>query len=189
MNADAFSDLTLAIVCAVLGWIAGRPRAAWTGGLMILGIASAFGVLRFSEVPGMLGPHKFMSTFSACVSFTLFAIALRWPMSPTATRMTAAGRFIVLVGGFGVSAALTFAPWWAQALPGLSILLIVATMVQRRSLVGIAGALTLVAGFAVFAAVKPDVVLAGLFNKVQALHCLLAIGLILLSRVKLDNDL
>ena len=104
MNADALSDLILALVCAYLGWSAGRQRAAWTGGMLILGIASTLGVLRFSEVPWALGPHKFMSVFSACVSFTLFAIALRWPFSPTSTRMAAAGRFIVLVGqrvGFG----------------------------------------------------------------------------------------
>ena len=189
MNANALSDLILALVCAYLGWSAGRQRAAWTGGMLILGIASTLGVLRFSEVPWALGPHKFMSVFSACVSFTLFAIALRWPFSPTSTRMAAAGRFIVLVGGFGVSAALTVAPWWGQALPGLSIILIVATMLQRKSLVGILGALSLVGGFAVFAAVKPDVLLAGMFNKVQALHYLLAIGLLLLSRVKLDKDL
>ena len=149
MNADALSDLILALVCAYLGWSAGRQRAAWTGGMLILGIASTLGVLRFSEVPWALGPHKFMSVFSACVSFTLFAIALRWPFSPTSTRMAAAGRFIVLVGGFGVSAALTVAPWWGQALPGLSIILIVATMLQRKSLVGILGALSLVGGFAV----------------------------------------
>lgn len=74
-------------------------------------------------------------------------------------------------------------------MPGLSIILIVATMLQRKSLVGILGALSLVGGFAVFAAVKPDVLLAGMFNKVQALHYLLAIGLLLLSRVKLDKDL
>lgn len=114
MNADALSDLILALVCAYLGWSAGCQRAAWTGGMLILGIASTLGVLRFSEVPWALGPHKFMSVFSACVSFTLFAIALRWPFSPTSTRMAAAGRFIVLVGGFGVSAALTVAPGGAK---------------------------------------------------------------------------
>ena len=65
MNADALSDLILALVCAYLGWSAGRQRAAWTGGMLILGIASTLGVLRFSEVPWALGPHKFMSVFSA----------------------------------------------------------------------------------------------------------------------------
>ncbi|MBK7655327.1 MAG: hypothetical protein IPJ18_09540 [Betaproteobacteria bacterium] len=140
-NADALSDLILALaVPAYLGWSAGRQRAAWTGGMLILGIASTLGVLRFSEVPWALGPHKFMSVFSACRrSRCCHRCAGRSRhIHPHGCRraLYRAGGWLWRVGGAHRRS------WWGwQALPGLSIILIVATMLQRKSLVGILGSL------------------------------------------------
>ena len=101
MNADALSDLVLLLACTASAWLFGAGRPAWRGGMLLLGLAAAAGVLRYSGVDWALGPHRFMSLLAACVAFLLMLTALRWPEAPLAKRATAVGRFVVLGGGFG----------------------------------------------------------------------------------------
>ena len=78
-----------------------------------------------------------MSLLAACVAFLLMLTALRWPEAPLAKRATAVGRFVVLVGGFGVAVSQMGAPLWAQVVPGVSAMVIAWTMLERRSVPGV----------------------------------------------------
>jgi hypothetical protein len=184
MNADALSDLVLLAACAASAWRVGSGRAAWRGAMLLLGMAAAMGVLRYSGLAQALGPHRFFSLLAACVAFWLMAVALRWPQAPLASQATAVGRFVVLLGGLGIAASQVGAGWWAQVVPGLSALVLVWTMVQLRSAMGLLGGIALVVSFVVAALATPDAQLLGLFNKTQALHYLLALAVLVLGQVR-----
>lgn len=184
MNADALSDLVLLAACAASAWRVGSGRAAWRGAMLLLGMAAAMGVLRYSGLAQALGPHRFFSLLAACVAFWLMAVALRWPQAPLASQATAVGRFVVLLGGLGIAASQIGAGWWAQVVPGLSALVLVWTMVQQRSALGLLGSAALVVSFVVAALAAPDAQLLGLFNKTQALHYLLALAVLVLGQVR-----
>jgi hypothetical protein len=143
-------------------------------------LAAAGGVLRYSGVDWALGPHRFMSLLAACVAFLLMLTALRWPEAPLAKRATAVGRFVVLVGGFGVAVS-----QWAPAVGaggargechGYRLDHAGAPLSP-----GVLGSAALLGSFAVAALAPNDTVLAGLFNKTQALHYLLALAVVALG--------
>ena len=184
MNPDALSDLVLLAACAASAWWVAVGRAAWRGAMLLLGLAAAIGVLRYSGLEWALGPHRFFSLLAACVAFWLMVAALRWPQAPLARQATAVGRFVVLLGGLGIAASQVGAAWWAQVVPGLSALVLAWTMVQQRSALGILGSVALVASFVVAALAAPDVQLLGMFNKTQSLHYLLALAVLLLGQVQ-----
>jgi hypothetical protein len=181
MNADAVSDLVLLLVCAALKWRNLRSRPAIAMAVALIGLAALLGVLRYSGAAIVWGPHRFFSLLAACAAFPLLAAALRWPDAPLAQRGTAVGRFVLVAGGVGVAMTVSGVALWSQVVPGLSAVLIVATVVQRRSAMGIAGALLLVGSFVVAATGKPDTLYLDFFNSTQALHYLLAGGLALLA--------
>lgn len=124
MNPDALSDLVLLAACAASAWRVAVVRAAWRGAMLLLGLAAAMGVLRYSGLEWALGPHRFFSLLAACVAFWLMVAALRWPQAPLARQATAVGRFVVLLGGLGIAASQVGAAWWAQVVPGLSALVL-----------------------------------------------------------------
>jgi hypothetical protein len=101
MNADAVSDLVLALVCAVVVQRNIRDRPGLAIPALLVGIAACFGVLRFSGVALALGPHKYTSLLAACAAFPLLAYALRFPDDALARRLAAASRFAFLLGGLG----------------------------------------------------------------------------------------
>ena len=180
MNLDALSDLVLLLVCAAIVWFHLRQRPALAVGAGLIGLAACLGVLRYSGWAEMLGPHRFAILLAACAAFPLLASGLRWPDAPLATRATAVGRFILVVGGVGIAATLAGATFWSQVVPGVSVLVIAWTVVQQRSLWGMAGTLALVGSFVVAATGKADSNYLGLFNNVQLMHYTLALGLALL---------
>ena len=96
MNPDALSDLVLLAACAASAWRVAVGRAAWRGAMLLLGLAAAMGVLRYSGLEWALGPHRFFSLLAACVAFWLMVAALRWPQAPLARQATAVGRFVLL---------------------------------------------------------------------------------------------
>ncbi|MBC7918831.1 MAG: hypothetical protein H7Y28_13570 [Rhodoferax sp.] len=181
MNADALSDLVLLLVCGAVVWFHLRQRPALAIAAGLIGLAAALGVLRYSGWAEMLGPHRFASLLAACAAFPLLAATLRWPDAPLAKRASAAGRFVLVVGGLGIALTLSGVSLWRDVVPGVSALVIVWTVVQQRSTTGIVGALLLVGSFVVAATGKPDTQYLGLFNSTQALHYLLAAGLGLLT--------
>lgn len=180
MNLDALSDLVLLLVCVGIAVPAYRARPGVAIALGLVGLAAAFGVLRFSGVGVLLGPHRFASMLSACAAFPLLAASLRWPDAPTARRTTAASRFVLVWGGVGVALHLVTGGLWSQVVPGVAALVIVWTALQQRSTASVAGAALLVGSFVVAALGKPGALYLGLFNSTQALHYLLAAGLLLL---------
>ncbi len=188
MNGDAFSDLVLLLVCAALAWRSRATRPALAVALGLIGFAAFLGVLRFSGVPLVLGPHRFASLLAACAAFPLLASALRWPDAPLATRPTATGRFVVVWGGIGVALTLAGVGLWSQVVPGVSALVICWTVVQQRPAWGKLGALLLVGSFVVAATGRPDTLYLGLFNSTQALHYLLAAGLAALASPRAARD-
>ena len=178
MNADALSDLVLLLVCASMARRSKHARPAVASAAALIGAAASLGVLRYSGVPLVWGPHRFASLLAACAAFPLLAAALRWPDAPLSTRYAAVGRFVVVWGGVGIALTVLGVGLWSQLVPGLSAVLIVWTVVQQRSLAGILGALLLVGSFVVAATGKPDTVYLNAFNSTQALHYLLAAGLL-----------
>jgi hypothetical protein len=177
MNANAASDLVLALVC---GWVVATQWQRQPGfGLaaLLIGVAATLGVLRFSGVEALAGAHRFASLLSACAGFPLLAWSLGWPADPIAATMKGASRFALLVGGVGVGATVLGVAIWGQALALISGLVIAVTMAQRREPVGIAGAVALLAAMAAAGAGK-----AAPFNATVVLHLGLALALLLLAR-------
>ena len=181
MNADALSDLVLLLVCAAILWFHLRQRPAVAVAAGLIGLAACLGVLRYSGWAEMLGPHRFASLLAACAAFPLLAAGLRWPDAPLATRATAVGRFVLIVGGVGIALTLSNVALWRDVVPGVSALVIAWTVVQQRNAWGMAGTLALLASFAVAATGKADSNYLGLFNTVQLMHYTLALALALLA--------
>ena len=140
MNLDALSDLVLLLVCAAIVWFHLRQRPALAVGAGLIGLAACLGVLRYSGWAEMLGPHRFASLLAACAAFPLLASGLRWPDAPLATRATAVGRFILVVGGVGIAATLAGATFWSQVVPGVSVLVIAWTVAQPGITFSLCGA-------------------------------------------------
>ena len=186
MNPDALSDLVLLLVCATVAWRDLRTRPAIAVGAGLIGLAALLGVLRFSGVAMVYGPHRFFSLLAACVAFTLLAAGLRWPDAAIARRAAAVGRCVVVVGGVGVALTVMGVGLWSQIVPGLSALVIVWTALQQRRALAIVGALLLVGSFAVAANGKPGTLYLDYFNSTQALHYLLAAGIALLALPRLS---
>ena len=181
MNPDALSDLVLLLVCATVAWRDRRTRPAIAVGAGLIGLAALLGVLRFSGVAMVYGPHRFFSLLAACVAFTLLAAGLRWPDAAIARRAAAVGRCVVVVGGVGVALTVMGVGLWSQIVPGLSALVIVWTALQQRRAPAIVGALLLVGSFVVAATGKPGMLYLNYFNSTQVLHYLLAAGIALLA--------
>lgn len=184
MNADALSDLVLLLVCAAVARRDLRARPAVAVGAGLIGFAALLGVLRFSGVAVVYGPHRFFSLLAACAAFSLLAAGLRWPEAAIAKRPAAVGRFVVVLGGFGVALTVMGVSLWSQIVPGLSAIVIVWTALQQRSALAIVGALLLVGSFVVAATGKPGALYLNYFNSTQALHYLLAAGVALLALPK-----
>ncbi len=182
MNADAVSDLVLAIVCFIVSLknLRARPGLAVASGM--LGMAAVFGVLRFSGIAQLLGPHRFASLLAACAAFPLLAIAIRWPDDPLACRTTAAARFIFLAGAAGVALTMLGLESWRQLVPAASVTVIFIAVVLQRSPVGIAGASAFVASL--LAAGQASTAIPGPLTSMQWMHYLMAAGLGLLA---IDN--
>ena len=176
MNPDALSDLVLLLVCATVAWRDLRTRPAIAVGAGLIGLAALLGVLRFSGVAMVYGPHRFFS----------LPAGLRWPDAAIARRAAAVGRCVVVVGGVGVALTVMGVGLWSQIVPGLSALVIVWTALQQRRALAIVGALLLVGSFAVAATGKPGTLYLDYFNSTQALHYLLAAGIALLALPRLS---
>ena len=181
MNADALSDLVLLLVCGAVMWFHLRERPALAVAVGLVGLAACLGVARYSGWGEMLGPHRFASLLAACAAFPLLAAGLRWPDAPLATRATAVGRFVLVVGGVGIALTLSGVSLWRDVVPGVSALVIAWTVVQQRNVWGMAGTLALLGSFGVAATGKADSNYLGLFNTVQLMHYTLALGLALLA--------
>ena len=181
MNADAFSDLVLALTCVALAFKYWRTQCGLAQAAAILGLAASFGVLRFSGLEFATGPHRFFSLFAACAGLQLLAVAVRWPDDPVARRATAAARFVLLAGAIGLAIYLAGFVWWRQVLPVLSVLLILHTVFLIRIRGRIVGALALTGSLGMAALGQPSVVALGPFTALQWMHYLMAVGLLFLS--------
>jgi hypothetical protein len=176
MNGNAASDLVLALAC---GWVVMTRLARQPGfGLaaLLIGVAAALGVLRFSGLEMAAGAHRFASLVSACAGFPLLAWAVRWPNDPIAATRAGATRAGVLAGGIGVGATVLGLDAWGQGIALVSAIVIAVTVVQRRSAAGIAAAVALIIGMAAAAIGK-----AAPFNATVVLHLGLAAALVLLA--------
>lgn len=176
MNGNAASDLVLALVC---GWVVATRMARQPGlGLaaLLIGVAAALGVLRFSGLEALAGAHRFASLVSACAGFPLIAWAVRWPADPIAATGKGASRAALLAGGIGVGATVLGLAAWGQAVALVSGLVIAVTAVQRRDVAMVAGAAALLVAMGAAAMGK-----AAPFNTTVVLHLGLAAALVLLA--------
>ena len=181
MNADALSDLVLALVCSAVAFAHWRTRPALALACGIFGLAASFGVLRYSAIDFALGPHRFFSLLAAGAAYPLAAVAVRWPNGDVGRRANAALRFGLLFAAIGVAFHLSGFALWRQILPVVSVLVIVVTSIQMRHPRNIFGALMLV--FSLLVAVlgqTPEFAL-GPLNAIQAMHYLMAAGFALLA--------
>lgn len=176
MNGNAASDLVLALVC---GWVVATKMARQPGlGLaaLLIGVAAALGVLRFSGLEAVAGAHRFASLVAACAGFPLLAWAVRWPDDPIAATAAGASRAALLAGGIGVGATVLGLAAWGQGVAAISALVIVVTVLQRREAAGIAGASALVVALGAAATGK-----AAPFDATVVLHLGMAAALGLLA--------
>ena len=184
MNGDAASDALLAAVSLWLAWrvLAVRPGFALGSGL--IGFAALLGTLEYLGFATARGPHAFTSIVAACAGLPLLAISLQWPQGITVTRMTAAARFAVFAGGFGILlVGILQAALWAQLVPAASALLILFAALRSGRPLALAGALVLAASFVMSVlgwALPP-------LNGIQQLHVLMAIALSLLAAGSRQN--
>lgn len=178
MNGDALSDLLLAIVGLFFAWRLMPQRPGLAIGMGLIGFAAGLGVLRFSGIDAMLGPHRFASLLAGCAGLPLLAASLRWPDDSLATRVNAAAYFAMIIGALGVVLVVVVQfSGWAQLVPAASALLILMTALQQRHAVAILGSTLLIGSFVVSALG----LVAGPLNSIQLLHLLMACGLALLT--------
>lgn len=178
MNGNALSDLLLAAVGLYFGWRLMAQRPGLAIGMGLIGFAAGFGVLRFSGIDAMLGPHRFASLVAGCAGLPLIAASLRWTDDSLATRVSAAAHFAMIAGALGVLlvGVIQFTGW-GRLVPAASALLLLVTAVQRHNPMAMLGSVLLVGGFVVSAASLA----AGPVNSIQLLHFLMACGLGLLA--------
>jgi hypothetical protein len=176
MNADAVSDLMLALVCGLVFARRIRDLPGLAIPALLVGFAACIGVLRFSGVGFALGPHRCASLFAACAAFPLLAYSLRYPGDPVARHFAAASRFAFLLGGLGVAATVVGAAKWGDAAAGLSALVILWTMLLAGDFLRLVGAIALIAGFVVVLTIPPEARYFGFFTQIQGLHYLLCIA-------------
>ncbi len=178
MNGDALSEVLLAAVTLFIAWreIGRRPGVAI--GMGLIGFAALLGALLYSGIAEASGPHQFASMVTACAGFPLLAFSLRWTDGTLATRISAAARFILIIGAFGVLfVTLMQFSVWGRIAPALSALLIMISALQSRQPAAIAGATLLITCFSLSLA---NYTFAPL-DSAQQFHVLMAISLALLA--------
>ena len=184
MTLDAVSDLVLAATCVWLfrQQLRCRPGVAVAAGL--IGGAACLGVLDFSGLELMRGPHRFASLVAACAAFPLLTWSLRWPEDAIAQRVQASGSAAALLGALGVVATVSGVPAWGQVVPGAAAIALLWTMWRRPDPYGVFGAALLLASFAAATLGSPETLYLGGLSRVQALHYLMAAALCLLVRTR-----
>ncbi len=181
LNADALSDLALALVCGAVAVAHWRARPALAQASALFFVAASFGVLRFSGIAFALGPHRFFSLLAACAAFPLLAVAVRWPDDDIAKRANAAARFVLLFGAIGLAFHMTGFALWRDILPVVSVLVIAFAAIRTKNAHGIFGALLFIASLVVAALGQASAFSFGAFNATQAMHYLMAAGFALLA--------
>lgn len=177
ISADAISDLVLLLACVVAAWHCGRRRPGLVAALTSIALAAAVGVARFSAVDAATGPHAFFSLIATVAAVPLLAAVLYWPNGLLATHPRAAALWLIFTGAFGVVLiAATNWHWYAELVPAVSLLLLLAAIWRQPSRLRWAGVALLMAGFLVHATQGS---VAG-FSAVQGLHYAMAAGLPLL---------
>ncbi|NQD37162.1 hypothetical protein HPT27_09000 [Permianibacter sp. IMCC34836] len=183
MNADAISDLLLALSCLLIGWRAwsapaGQAQPGIALAVASIGVAAALGVLSFSGVAAAVGPHDFFSLIATVAGVPLLAASFYWPQSLAARHPRAAALSLIFGGGVGlVMVSVLNLPLWSQLLPAVAIVLIVLTAWRRRARPFWLGTALLIAAFAVLSA---RLSFAGISSE-QGLHVLMSAGLLLLT--------
>jgi hypothetical protein len=176
LTPEAGTDLLLAVVCGGFLWREWRRSPGIAVAMAVLGLAATFGVLRFSDVSWVLGPHQFLVLVSSTAAMPLLAWSLRWPASLPALQPRAACMSIVFGGALGVviGGLLDFKPWRGICLLISVGLLLVAAWNRRQPRV-FAGVALLVATGAVQTAQWSPVP----WPPTAIAHVLLALGLVL----------
>lgn len=179
MNADAISDLILAVVAFSIAFVQLRQRPALAIGCGLIGLAAAIGTLHYQYGELFAGPHRFTGLVAASAGFPLLVIALRWPDDSVAQRITAAGRFALLVGSFGVVISVSGFDTRRMLVPLGSVLLICATALVTRRVMPLGAALVFIVSLAAGATGEE---MLGPLSGIQWLHYLLSLALLLLHR-------
>lgn len=183
MNADAISDLLLALICLLIVWRtwiapAGISQPGVALAVASIGVAAALGVLSYSGIVAAIGPHDFFSLIATVAGVPLLAASLYWPHSLAAKHPRAAALSLIFGGCLGVVAVSALnLQWWSQLVPGIAIALIVLTAWRQRTLQFWLGTLLLIAAFVVLSA-RLSIVGA---SSEQGLHVLMSAGLLLLT--------
>jgi hypothetical protein len=177
INADACSDLVLALVCLALAWRQWSVARGVSIALLSIALAALWGVLRYSGVMFAVGPHYFFSLLAGAAGLPLLAAALYWPRGLLARHGRAIALWLIFAGAVGILASLSsLTVWWGQAAPALALLVLGALAIRQRS-VRLGGAVMLLL-LAFLALVLPN--LPATVSRVQVLHYLMSLGLLLL---------
>lgn len=191
MTPDSLSDLVLFGVCAVLlhrNLSSADQSAGWSLTLMLIGMAALVGALRFSTFTTLSeqvkGVHQFLSLFAAVGAFPLWAYTLAYPSSALARRFAGAWWLTFVVGGMGIGIWTLGLKLWGQAVPVLGGLWMTRTVWKQwrgmSLILGTAGLVSLFSSFTVAVVFAGQAHVIGFVTRVQLLHYLLALALLLL---------
>jgi len=149
----AVSDLVLALACIVIAARSAKTRPGVALACAAVALAALVGVVRFSGVGEASGAHKFLSLVGSAAALPLLAAAIAWPGSIVAKAWRAASLALLVGSALGI-AIVTGAgiALWGQVAPAASALVILCGTIRGRAPRPIAGAILLVATFAMVAA-------------------------------------
>lgn len=152
MSGDAFSDLVLAALCALLFFSNLRRWPGLAFACATLSLTAALGVARYVGWTYAAGPHQFLVLLTKCAALPLLAESWTWPGGAPARTRRGAGLFLFMSTMLAVLlvVVLSFKLWSLFAPAGSALLLLIATVRARRPR-PIAGAVLLAATFAVTA--------------------------------------
>jgi hypothetical protein len=141
---------------------------------VLIAFAALLGVLRFSQVNVVTGPHQFFSQIAALAAIPLWGIARNWPKTLLTEHHSAAALFVLFVGGLGLVVNI-FAPWWATLTAAFGAVTLTWSWRWQRSIPYALGIAALLAAFVVSSLQWSWQTI----SAIQFLHYLMAMGLIL----------
>ena len=149
----AVSDFVLALACIVIAARSAKTRPGVALACAAVAVAAVVGVARFSGLSEAIGAHRFLSLVGSTAALPLLAAAIAWPGSKVAKTwrdaslalLVASATGIAIVTGAGIAI-------WGQVAPAASAVVILCATIRGRARRPLAGAILLVATFAMVAA-------------------------------------
>jgi hypothetical protein len=152
----------------------------------VFGVAALLGVLRFSGIYPLPSWHQFASMLGAASAFPLLAVVVLWPDSLAARNTRFAWIVLCITAVIGVIiVGAGQKRIYSDALALLSLLAVCITLVRTRQWLGAVGGVLILTALVLFAL---KIAAGTLLVPGDLLHIGMALGLVLLSRIFLEQE-